>query len=362
MSLHYHQNGIEIKQPAYTQHVLNQLDINMNEDRNIQSPAYIYQQKDENEVPEEIPYLRKAIGLLQYLTITRMDIITELNMIAKRMHKPTRNDINAVKEIAKYISTTSDLGIKYNNGVDIQLNAYADASWASEDSYSRTGYCISLGHANGCIYAYSKVQSIIALSSQNSEIIALTEATRMIMHYRMLLGELNFQQLQPTRIGEDNEGAISFAQGRPNVDRTRHIEIKFRYCQEKTLDNEIKPVSIDTKLQLADMFTKSIGVQSNQQFTFLRDQVMGHASKEQYHDLNTSMLAIVKAKSLQTDIYALTPEQNQSILSTTNFTSHEQDIELKEIKKIGSLTQNAQNKGGENDSIGRTYSPSYVCT
>ena len=42
---------------------------------------------EEQEDLSLIPWLREAVGMVQFLTFTRMEIILALNLVAKNMHR-----------------------------------------------------------------------------------------------------------------------------------------------------------------------------------------------------------------------------------------------------------------------------------
>ena len=74
-----------------------------------------------------------------------------------------------------------------------------------------------------------------------------------------MLAELHFE-VGPVRLFEDNEAAILWAtaaRGRPR--RSQYIGSRFFYLVELVRDGRITMVSIDTTLQLADIFTKDLG-------------------------------------------------------------------------------------------------------
>jgi hypothetical protein len=52
--------------------------------------------------------MRTIVGLLQYLTNSRPDIICELNKVAKKMVDPTAEDVTAAERIVRYVNGTLD--------------------------------------------------------------------------------------------------------------------------------------------------------------------------------------------------------------------------------------------------------------
>ncbi len=82
----------------------------------------------------------------------------------------------------------------------------------------------------------------------------------------------------PTVMLADNQGAIQLANNPVNHERTKHIDIKHHYIREMTDDNNITPVYVNTKLNDADMFTKTTCTTDD--FVSCRERVMGNNQTE----------------------------------------------------------------------------------
>ena len=120
-----------------------------------------------------------------------------------------------------------------------QLLSYADAGYLldSHKARSQTGYIFTYG--NTAIYWISVKQTMLATSSNHSEIHAMHEPSRecvwlrsMIQHVRESCG-LSSIKNNPTVLYEDN--AVCIAQikgGYIKGDRNKHISPKFFYTHE----------------------------------------------------------------------------------------------------------------------------------
>ena len=111
--------------------------------------------------------------------------------------------------------------------------------------------------------AKSFAQHIRALSTQEAEIQALSEAARYVIFFRMILNELGFQQ-ERNVIFEDNNAAISFAKGESDFDRTKHITRHYRYSAQQYDEGNIDVVRINTSAQRADQGTKILPPSAHQ--------------------------------------------------------------------------------------------------
>jgi len=108
------------------------------------------------------------------------------------------------------------------------------------------------------VAVYSKVQSFATLSSQHAEIVALTEAVRMVRHVRMLLEDMGFPQTVLTPVWEDNVGCIAFANGTSLLGKTNHIENRDRYCRDAVAQGIVVPQKIGTHINPVNALTKEV--------------------------------------------------------------------------------------------------------
>lgn len=107
-------------------------------------------------------------GVLQYLTLTRLDITFAVNLASQNMHQPTKANFIALKRILRNLKGTLSFGIFFKRGY-LHLTVFSDADWASDssDRRSTTGFCVFLGPAP--ISWSAKKQHTIAWSSTEAE-------------------------------------------------------------------------------------------------------------------------------------------------------------------------------------------------
>ena len=74
---------------------------------------------------------------------------------------------------------------------------------------------------------------------------------------------------------EDNEGAKELANNPKYRPRTKHIAVKYHHFRQHVKNGLLLIKSIDTKEQLADIFTKGI---PRVQFEYLRSKIQGWLS------------------------------------------------------------------------------------
>ncbi len=129
----------------------------------------------------------------------------------------------------------------------------------------------------------SKLQSEIALSTTESEYLAISAATREVLPLMELVQEMQQHGCGLTattphlhcRVFEDDSGAVELASSVKNPKmrpRTRHINTKYHHFRSKVQDGTISIHQVSTEEMLADILTK---VCNEEIHTKLRKQLMG---------------------------------------------------------------------------------------
>ncbi|OWY99374.1 polyprotein [Phytophthora megakarya] len=192
------------------------------------------------------------IGCLLYITIF--------------LDNPGLGHWRAAIRVLRYLKTTREFSIVYDSGSGgIKAEAYADADWGSniDDRRSVSGVLVMV--ENAPVVFKSKFQRTVALSSAEAEYMALSLCTQEVLWARAMLKDMGHEQREGTQVWEDNQGAIALASNAGYHARTKHVDIRHH---ENVEDGTVKIGYIDTKPQLADMLTKTLGTKTLQ---YLRD-------------------------------------------------------------------------------------------
>ncbi|UYV84396.1 hypothetical protein LAZ67_X002013 [Cordylochernes scorpioides] len=213
----------------------------------------------ENEPVKKVEY-QSLIGSLIYLSVsTRPDIAYAVSSLGQFSNDPRRQHWNAAKRVLRYLKGTLCLKITYEK-TNETLYGYVDADWGGNlaDRKSQTGLVLFL--AGGPIAWESKKQQTVALSSTESEYIALCEAGKEAVYLRTLLDEMGFGELlnEPTVLKTDNQGAQQLARNPVHHARTKHIDIKWNYIRSICSDGLIEVVHTPTQENVADILTKGL--------------------------------------------------------------------------------------------------------
>ena len=152
---------------------------------------------EESELVDQSLY-QSAVGSLLYLaTRTRPDISFAVNNVARYCSKPTKSHWTAVKRIFRYLRGTTHHGLLYSKGSESHdLIGYSDADWGGDDNdyKSTTGYLFQIGGT--AVTWKSKKQSCVALSTAESEYMALSSAAQEAIWIRELNADDPFLRLE----------------------------------------------------------------------------------------------------------------------------------------------------------------------
>lgn len=213
------------------------------------------------EMNKVFPY-HESVGSILYLASkTRPDLAYAVGYANRHLEKPSKQDVANIKRIFRYINATKNLGIRYNvnnNEDEEELIGYSDSNYAEdvETRKSTTGFVIM--YSGGPISWCSKKQSIIALSSTEAEYIAATECCKEILYFKFLIEELTGKPIKAT-LNIDNQSTIYLIKNSVGNKRSKHIDVRYRFINEKVAEGLIEIKYCSTNAQHADIFIKALG-------------------------------------------------------------------------------------------------------
>uniref|UniRef100_A0A1X7TB01 Reverse transcriptase Ty1/copia-type domain-containing protein n=1 Tax=Amphimedon queenslandica TaxID=400682 RepID=A0A1X7TB01_AMPQE len=124
--------------------------------------------------------------------------------------------------------------------------------------------------SGGAVSWLSRKQPVVALSTTETEYIALSLATQEATWLKRLLSDIATGPSKLVTINEDNQGTIAVAKNPVSHARTKHIDIKYHYVREALQNGTIDLVYCPTENMIADIFTKPL---SRNRFEILRTEM-----------------------------------------------------------------------------------------
>ena len=213
-----------------------------------------------NEVSEELspqfPF-RALVGSLNYIAnTTRPDISFAVNKLARKVEAPSNKDWSAGKRILRYLNGTKELKLRYERNQTINLKIFTDADYAGDtDKISTSGYVALVNNAP--ISWFSRKQQIIALSTMESEYIALSLAAQEAIYLKQLY-EFIGKKLD-LKFYVDNQSCILFASNEKGLRRnTRHIMVKYHHVKDLVEQKMLTLQHVASNENVADVLTKAL--------------------------------------------------------------------------------------------------------
>lgn len=263
--------SIHVNQAGYARRLLERF--NMTECNPVATAADPHHSTNSNcEIsndPITFPY-REAVGGLMYLaTATRPDIAFAVNNASRHLENPKPCDCSAVKRIFKYIKGTIGFGIKFKPTLPISLSIYSDADYGGDldTRRSTTGFVLMIG--GGAISWCSQRQPTVALSTTESEYVAASQTLKELIWVNRLLREIVPSVNIVPHLNIDNQSAIKLIKNPEFHKRTKHIDIKYHFIREQYQKSVFEPIYVQSKDQIADIFTKPLPKESFARFRLM---------------------------------------------------------------------------------------------
>jgi hypothetical protein len=139
----------------------------------------------------------------------------------------------------------------------LQLQAYCDATWASDpsDHRSLSTYCVFLG---GSLIAWkTKKQVAASRSSAEAELRAMALVTTEVTWLRWLLEDFGASVSMPISLLSDSTRPISIAHDPVKHELTKHVGVDAPFTWSQVQDGVVTLQYVSSELQLIDFFMKA---------------------------------------------------------------------------------------------------------
>ncbi|KAL0393332.1 UNVERIFIED_CONTAM: Retrovirus-related Pol polyprotein from transposon RE2 [Sesamum radiatum] len=205
---------------------------------------------------------RRLIGRLLYLGFTRPDLSFAVQQLSQFLQHPTDQHWTAALHIVRYLKGAPDTGLFFPASNSLHLSAYTDADWGAcvDSRRSVTGYFVFLG--SSLISWKSKKQNSVSSSSAEAEYRAMAATVCELQWISFLLRDLCVPVATPIPFWCDNQAVLHITANPVFHERTKHLDIDCHVVRDQYKAGFISPSFVSSKLQLADLFTKTLPVVS----------------------------------------------------------------------------------------------------
>ncbi|CAI7839139.1 unnamed protein product [Closterium sp. NIES-53] len=196
------------------------------------------------------------------MTCTRPDLACPLSVLSRFVgpgrHRPVH--WTAAVRVAKYLATTSGMGLVLGGTRPVELTGHCDSSYADdvETQRSTQSYCFSLGA--GAVSSRSTRSSSVASSSAEAEIYADAMAAQELHWLTFLLADLGERSHTAPTLFADNKAIILLCSEPRLETRVKHIDVRYFLIRELQRRDQVRLDFVASEANTADIFTKALAL------------------------------------------------------------------------------------------------------
>jgi hypothetical protein len=222
-----------------------------------------------DDVMDRKPYMQLVGALLYAALATRPDIAYATHQLTMHAQQPQLCHWMQGKRVLRYLQGTRDVCLQFGTHAgdaddsrpghdEMVVHGFSDADWATDPRTRRSisGWVVKL---NGDTISWSsKMQSVVALSTCEAELYAEAACVQEVLWMRGLLAELGLCVRPQSVVWVDNQSTLQISEHGIIRERTKHVDVKYKFVSELIGADVVKCVYVPTGKQQADILTKAL--------------------------------------------------------------------------------------------------------
>ena len=210
---------------------------------------------------------------------TRTDITYFHSMLSRQQSAPRQVHEEALRKFLRWllgqpmldqVFLAGDGSCLENEGA--AMVAYCDSNWASEKSAQRRSASggviyVVVGTLWYCVKRYSRLQTVVALSSAEAELYAIAEGAKEIAGSGQLISHIWGSLKKPFAIFTDSASARQIAGMEGFLRRMRHVDIRLCFIQDNVHNKELVINGVAGLENMSDLLTKNVNKQQTDKRT-----------------------------------------------------------------------------------------------
>ena len=211
---------------------------------------------DEPLTTAEATQYRALAARANYLAQDRPDAQYAVKEVARRMANPRRGDWNLLKRLGRYFKGAPRAVYHYYwQSPPAGLDTSVDSDWAGCKSSGRSTSGGVVQHGWHVIKTWSTTQAVVAMSSAEAELYAMTKGAAHTLGIMSLGGD--FGMTLNAKIHADANAALGIV-NRQGLGKLRHIRVQYLWLQSRVKEGDIVMRKIPGKANPADLMTKHL--------------------------------------------------------------------------------------------------------
>ena len=151
-------------------------------------------------------------------------------------------------------------GLVYRSDKECELIGYCDSDYTGDLDDRKSTSCLIFFYGSKMIAWNCCKQKVIALSSSEVEYISSTLVVCQGIWIGRFMREFSGCDEKRFDLCIDNKSAIEISRNPINHGRTKHIKVGYHFIQNCVEKGKVNLKYVRTEDQLADLFTKSLGI------------------------------------------------------------------------------------------------------
>jgi hypothetical protein len=167
-----------------------------------------------------------------------------------------------------YLGNTKDMPLVLGGNADINVEVTHDASHGTGiRERGITGYTMKCNPDAGAVAAKSIANSLVTLSSFETEMVGTTNSFKAAKRLSNTLKEYKVKTTKTPRVRNDNIAMINFVKGEGAAKGVRHMEMRMWYTREEYQKANVDYEYTPGKTITSDHLTKLANVGDHRTFT-----------------------------------------------------------------------------------------------
>ena len=219
---------------------------------------------------------QELTGSLNHVAVfSRPDVAFAVSKLSQFNSDPTETHMKAARRVLAYLKGTINHSIVYGGDTSSNIEAFtgafhpdqilgfsdADFAMDKDDRKSQTGYIFIIN--NGLVCWMSHKQASVALSTMQSEYMALSDASREAIARVRLYSDLNISTASPPLLYSDSTSALSLTDESAPYQRSKHIDTRYHFIRDILQKGEIQVDYVPSEENPADILTKALNADSH---------------------------------------------------------------------------------------------------
>jgi hypothetical protein len=217
--------GFFLPQEKYIQDLLDHASLTDHRTAETPMELNVHLTPTDGEPLEDPTRYRHIVGSLVYLGITRPDISYSVHILSQFVSAPTQIHYSQLLHVLRYLRGTISHHLFFSRSSSLQLQAYCDATWASDpsDCRSLSAYCVFLG--GSLITWKTKKYVAVSRSSAEAELHVMALVTAEVTWLRWLLEDFGIFVSMSTPLLSDSTRTINITRDPVKHELTKHIGV-----------------------------------------------------------------------------------------------------------------------------------------